>query len=246
MVLKLFALTQSGRELGQKLDLFDQTLQRFVTDAGVPQPPSDFRCRVGERQMILVMDGRERDVARLSALARRVGITVIVRNLQVADYVWVLSPETDGAHYDGSRLDQEIMLPVLVERKFWHDLHDSIRFGRWPTQLNRMKEIVHTTMLLSFGVFAEGLFKRETLLFSELSPRMVRGERERRLGGVARPLTPRGPSCVWEPDRLVAAIFRDNLGEKKMIDIFRQEFPAGHLRQLLVLHSLEIYNKSVS
>nr|KAG5691527.1 hypothetical protein BaRGS_017740 [Batillaria attramentaria] len=136
-----FALTQSGTELGRKLDVYDQALQRFLQDSGVPRLPLRLHTQVATQRLCLVVDEHERDLTRLRSLADIAGINIIVRKLPVADYVWVLAPELDAGHvrYDGSHPEMEILLPVFVERKSWIDYHDTVRFGRWETQIRKMK-----------------------------------------------------------------------------------------------------------
>ncbi|XP_070207076.1 uro-adherence factor A-like isoform X2 [Littorina saxatilis] len=150
-----YALTQAGRELGQKLDIYDQALQRFLFDSRVPRLPARQNFSVGNQRLVLVVDEHERDLPRLHSLARTAGVKVIVRKLPVADYVWVLTPQSDpagGVSYEGDHPEQEIMLPVLVERKSWNDLHDTMRFGRWDQQIRKMKAC---GLLLNF-VLIEG------------------------------------------------------------------------------------------
>ena len=58
-----------------------------------------------------MVDERERDLPRLRLRGLEAGISVVTRNLPVADYVWVLSPELNNLNvpYDGRRPEQEIV-----------------------------------------------------------------------------------------------------------------------------------------
>ncbi|XP_071110427.1 serine-rich adhesin for platelets-like [Haliotis cracherodii] len=137
-----FALTESGQRLGEQLYLFHTAVAKFMAGNNVPTVPvQHINSQCGTRRLYLVIDDKERDVQRLSKLARDHGIPTLIRSLPAGDYVWILSPPLPSPHteYNGNNRSAETLLPFIVERKSWDDYYNSWRGSRFQRQVNNMK-----------------------------------------------------------------------------------------------------------
>ncbi|XP_048250150.1 uncharacterized protein LOC124139143 [Haliotis rufescens] len=137
-----FALTESGQRLGEQLHLFHTAVAKFMAGNNVPTVPvQHIYSQCGTRRLYLVIDDKERDVQRLSKLARDHGIPTLIRSLPAGDYVWILSPPLPSPHteYNGNNRSAETLLPFIVERKSWDDYYNSWRGSRFQRQVNNMK-----------------------------------------------------------------------------------------------------------
>ncbi|XP_046559166.1 uncharacterized protein LOC124268187 [Haliotis rubra] len=137
-----FALTESGQRLGEQLYLFHTAVTSFMAGNNVPTVPvQHMNSQCGTRRLYLVIDDKERDVHRLSKLARDHGIPTLIRSLPAGDYVWILSPPLPSPHveYNGNNRSAEMLLPFIVERKSWDDYYNSWRGSRFQRQVNNMK-----------------------------------------------------------------------------------------------------------
>ncbi|XP_067658786.1 uncharacterized protein [Haliotis asinina] len=137
-----FALTESGQRLGEQLYSFHTAVTSFMAANNIPTVPvQNINSQCGTRRLYLVIDDKERDVHRLSKLARDHGIPTLIRSLPAGDYVWILSPPLASPHaeYNGNNRSAELLLPFIVERKSWDDYYDSWRGSRFQKQINNMK-----------------------------------------------------------------------------------------------------------
>jgi len=87
----------------------------------------------------LLVDSEEPLRERFVRVALQRGLSAKTRKLPVGDFLWVLLPP--GVNPDTVRdmPEQELVLPMLVERKTWDDLWSSLKSTRFVNQVHRMK-----------------------------------------------------------------------------------------------------------
>eukprot|EP01133_Synstelium_polycarpum_P001473 gene1473-1711_t len=103
---------------------------------------------VAQKEIIVVIDDREKHVDRLLEYLGEWGIRAIKRRLRSGDYLFLQRPD-NGAEPSQELLETN-MYPFLIERKTFEDFQASIFDERWKTQRNRM---LMSTVLRRKGLF---------------------------------------------------------------------------------------------
>ncbi|XP_015759963.1 PREDICTED: crossover junction endonuclease MUS81-like [Acropora digitifera] len=135
-----YSLTDKGQPLAARCSEFDYAVQNLTQTASIPTiPVIRLRPVVENRQVCLLVDSEEPLMERFVRVASQKGLSAKTRRLPVGDFLWILLPP--GANPDTMKdmPDQELVLPMLVERKTWDDLWSSTKTRRFLSQVQRMK-----------------------------------------------------------------------------------------------------------
>lgn len=135
-----YSLMEKGQHLGARCSEFDYAFQNLCQASSVPTiPVVRLRPVLENRQVCLLVDSEEPLRERFVRVAGQKGLAAKTRKLPVGDFLWVLLPP--GANPDTARdiPDQELVLPMVVERKTWDDLWSSLKTTRFVNQVTRMK-----------------------------------------------------------------------------------------------------------
>ncbi|XP_022808699.1 uncharacterized protein LOC111345675 isoform X3 [Stylophora pistillata] len=135
-----YSLMEKGQPLAARCSEFDYAVQNLKQAASIPTIPiMAVRPVFRSRQVCLLVDSEEPSRERFVRVVQQHGMSAKTRKLPVGDFLWVLLPP--GVNPDTVRdmPDQELVLPMVVERKTWDDLWSSLKSTRFLNQVKRMK-----------------------------------------------------------------------------------------------------------